>query len=414
MSKARFFGKTQCLRMTIGVVFLFFTGCAVVQKPTPPLPLPPPPSVSLPALIPVSPDAWPVMVDDGDIQSLKQAAERSASFYRTFPAGTSFRVGNDSYTAAEFAETLDTFVAIASSATPGTNWAALLRENFSLYQSSGVSSDHRVTFSSYYEPTIEARLKPDAVYRFPIYGRPDDLIDVDLGLFDPAYQGARISGRRQGNRLVPYYSRAQIDSGNQLKGQSLERAWAKDPMEILFLQIEGSGWLDLGEGQRTRIRFDGTNGLKFRSVGQNLINTGRIPKAEFNRQRFEEYMREHPKERQALLNVNERYVFFQVDRGATQQHAYGNIRVPLTPWRSIATDPKLFPKGGLAWISVKEKTQRFVLNQDEGGAIQGPGRVDYFVGGGAEAEKFAWSMWDPGTLYFLIKKRSASQISPAP
>jgi len=387
---------------------LLISGCAVVQKPVP-LPEPPEPSVFLPALVPVAEDSWPAMLDDGDLASLRVGVERSEAYFRRLPAQTPFRIGVDTYTAQEMAETMQVFGARLTESATGTDWAPRLKSSFQLYQSTGTDAHRSVTFSSYYEHTLSARRSPQGAYRYPLYKRPADLIDVDLGLFDPVYQGARISGRRQGRQLIPYYSRGEIDSRGRLQGQGLEIAWAKDPLEILFLQIEGSGWLDWGNGERTRIRFDGTNGLKFRSVGQHLINTGRISKAEFNRKRFEVYMSENPQERQDLLNVNGRYVFFQLDHSANQVHAYGNIRVPLTPWRSIATDPKLFPKGGLAWISVDGKLKRFVLNQDEGGAIQGPGRVDYFVGEGAEAERFAWSLWDPGQLYFLVKKRSASQ-----
>ena len=134
-----------------------------------------------------------------------------------------------------------------------------------------------MVFSSYYEPTISARTAKDSTYRYPLYARPPDLVDVNLGLFDPAYQGARISGRREGNDLVPYPARADIDSGGILREKGLEIAWAKDPADVLDLQIEGSGWLDFGKGDIRRVRYDGNNGRHYRSVGQYLISSGRIP-----------------------------------------------------------------------------------------------------------------------------------------
>ena len=120
---------------------------------------------------------------------------------------------------------------------------------------------------------------------------------------------------------------------------------------------------------------------------------------------FLRYLAGHPKERQALLNVNERYVFFRIDTSTAGAYAYGNIDVPLTPGRSIATDPKLFPKGALAWIDTGT-IKRFMVNQDEGGAIQGPGRVDIFAGHGPKAARFATHLWNKGRLYFLVKKKS--------
>ncbi len=143
-----------------------------------------------------------------------------------------------------------------------------------------------------------------------------------------------------------------------------------------------------------------------------------MTKAELNHESQRKYLNDHPDERQSLLNVNERYVFFRLDTGPTGAFAYGNIDQPLTPGRSVATDPKLFPKGGLAWIETEQTVfdaqgksvgtkplKRFVFSQDEGGAIQGPGRVDYFVGNGPEAERFATHFWFPGKLYFLVKKK---------
>ncbi len=185
-------------------------------------------------------------------------------------------------------------------------------------------------------------------------------------------------------------------------------AWAKDPFDVLDMQIEGSGWLDFGDGNLRRIRYDGDNGKRFRSVGQYLIATGKIPKNKFSREKLREYLNNNPKSRQQVMNVNERYIFFRLDTSTSAAYAFGNIHVPLTPGRSIATDPKIFPKGALAWIEVggEKPLGRFMVNQDEGGAIQGPGRVDIFAGSGNEALAFASKMWNKGKLYFLVKKRS--------
>jgi membrane-bound lytic murein transglycosylase A len=281
--------------------------------------------------------------------------------------------------------------------------------DFTVYQSSGKDERRTVTFSAYYEPTLAARFARSAEFRFPIYGRPNDLIDVELGQFDPSLQGMRIAGRREGRQLVPYATRGDIDSRGYLKGERREIAWARDPVDIFYLQVEGSGWLDVGGGERVRIRFDGHNGRRYGSVGQHLIQSGRVKKEGFNHEVFTDYMRRHPEERQALLNMNERYIFFQLDRSSAAAFAHGNINVPLTPGRSIATDPRLFPKGGLAWVDFESpdggRVKRFVMNQDEGGAIKGPARVDFFVGGGSAQESFAFRLWHPGVLYFLVKKR---------
>jgi membrane-bound lytic murein transglycosylase A len=396
--------------------FGFLGGC--VTAPTPPkVPLPAPQAAL--TLIKLPPERTPLFNDDADTETLKTAALSSLKYYRSRPAEESFTLATDTYTAADLADSLDAFIQGMNDVPSREAWQAFIQKNFTVYQSVGTDDRRTVTFSCYYEPSIPARLKRTETYRYPILGRPNDLLDVDLGRFDSVYQGARISGRREGRKLVPYYTRGDIDSRKVLHGHAPAIAWAKNPMDIFFMQIEGSGWLDLGKTKALRIRYDGDNGRRYRSVGQYLITTGRMTSGQMSHDEFARYMDRHPKERQKLLNVNERYVFFRVDGSPAGEFAYGNLETPLTPWRSVATDPKLFPKGMLAWIETDQPVfnegvsistaplTRFVLNQDEGGAIQGPGRVDFFVGSGQRAERFATHFWQRGTLYFLVKKKAS-------
>ena len=372
----------------------------------------PAPIATFPALVKVSSGSLPSLIDDADAASLRQAAQASADYFRSLPPEQSFSVAGDTYTARDLAESVESFAALLDQNLAPKAFLERLRADYNVYQSAGSDGQGLVTFSSYYEPTISARLARTPVYKYPLLGRPDDLLDVNLGLFNPAYQGARIVGRQQGRALVPYYTREDIDSSGVLAQRGLEVAWAKDPLDIFFLQVEGSGWLDLGGGRMVRIRYEGDNGRKFKSVGQYLISTGRVPARGFGHNQLVRYMKKHPEIRQDILNVDERYIFFKLDTSTTSAYAFGNINEPLTPGRSIATDPKVFPKGMLAWIYVgtpsprRERVvvRRFVLNQDEGGAIQGPGRVDFFMGHGKKAEYFATHFWNPGQLYFLVKK----------
>jgi membrane-bound lytic murein transglycosylase A len=422
------FPVCNSLKIVTFFVLLALAGCVTVP-PRPPAPPAPPAVKRFSSLVKLSPAAWPTLADDCDKDSLRLAALQSAAYYRGLPADRLFILGNDTYTAKDLAVSVESLVHLLDGSSEPQGWIHALPETFELYQSVGSDADRQVTFSSYYEPTVRVKLQPDEHYRYPLYARPPDLIDVDLGLFDSAYEGARVAGRREGKNLVPYSTRADIDSRRVLKGQNLELSWAKNPLDVLDLQIEGSGWLDFGNNDVRRIRYDGTNGRHYRSVGQYLIDSGRLPAKRFSRKTFRQYLARHPKEEQTLLNVNERYVFFRLDTSSAAAYAYGNIEVPLTPGRSIATDPKLFPKGALAWISIGDvgaagwppghrdssdlrvasrrplHFQRFVLNQDEGGAIQGPGRVDIFVGHGKDAEDFATHLWHKGKLYFLVKKR---------
>lgn len=382
-------------------------GCVTCPAPRP---APAPLAVArASALLRVPADQLPVFEDDADAESLRAAVLQSASYYRRLPPAQTFHLASDTYTARDLAESMESLAALIASARRPSDWLGAVRDRFVAYQSAGTDANRSVTFSAYYEPTIPARLQADKTYRYPLYARPDDLVSVDLNLFDPAWQGARIAGRREGAALVPYFTRGEIDGNKALAGRRLEIAWAKNPMDIFFLQIEGSGWLDVGSGDPVRIRYDGNNGRPYRSVGQHLIATRRIAPKRFSHAEFQRYMDRRPRRRQALLNVNERYIFFRIDPSTAAPYAYGNIEAPLTPGRSIATDPKLFPKGMLAWMRVEKaeggSLRRFVLNQDEGGAIQGPGRVDFFVGSGPEAERLAKRFWNTGRLYFLVKRK---------
>jgi membrane-bound lytic murein transglycosylase A len=370
-------------------------------RPVPVQPPLPEPEQAAPGDYPlerVPPESWPTFRDDGGFQFLAEAAEHSLAYYRAQPPEKLFAFGPDRFTTAHMIDSMETFIALLRNS-PET-FPTLLREQFWLYRSTGADRENTVTFSAYYEHTLEGSLAPGNGYDFPIYRKPPDLEEVASG--EEKTVGRTVDGKR-----VPYHSRKDIDSGGALKGKGLEIAWAKDPVEVYFLQVQGSGWLRLPTGRMVRIRYAANNGLPYRSVGTTMIARGLVARDKFNRATMTAYLAAHPEQRQDILNENPRYVFFELDTSPTAKNVYGGIRVPLTADRSIATDPRLFPRGALAWMETfaAKSVQRFVLNQDEGGAIKGPARVDYFVGAGPEAEAFAYAFWQKGRLYFLVKRR---------
>jgi membrane-bound lytic murein transglycosylase A len=219
---------------------------------------------------------------------------------------------------------------------------------------------------------------------------------------------------------VPYYSRAEIDREGVLRGRGDEIAWARNPVDIFFLQIQGSGILRLPDGRRLQIGYAGQNGLPYRSIGRLLIESGKIPRAEMSMQRLRGYLAEHPEERDAIMDYNESYVFFRFLSGGP----LGSLEVPVTPGRSIATDSRLFPKGAPVLLYSERPVLssdgklrgwtpflRLVLNQDTGGAIQGPQRVDLFFGAESRAEAEAGFMNSPGKLFFLMLKDLPSKTA---
>jgi membrane-bound lytic murein transglycosylase A len=223
----------------------------------------------------------------------------------------------------------------------------------------------------------------------------------------------KLVGRLEGGNVVPYYSRREIDELGYLQGRGYEIAWVKDPIELFFLHIQGSGILQLEDGSRLFIGYAGQNGRPYRSIGRWLIDRDKIPREEMSMQRLRRYLLDYPEERNEIFFYNESYVFFRFSR----EGPLGNIEVPLTPGRSIATDARLFPKGALAFILTErpvldasgqlvgwQSFARFVLNQDTGGAIRGLQRADLYFGTGAEAGAGAGYMNRPGRLYFLSLK----------
>lgn len=352
--------------------------------------------------------------DDREFKDITQAVQQSLEYYKKLPPDTVFMFGQDPVTAMEMVVTLQNFLFIIQNESLSYEQKLeQIKKNFILYRSAGSNGRGNVLFTGYYEPVLSCRYRPDASYKYPLYKRPDDIIEVDLTQFGNGFPKNRIFGRLDGKKVIPYYTREEIDRKNVLANRDLEMLWCDDPVDIYFLQVQGSGKVDLGDGRLVSVLYDGQNGRAYRSIGRYLIDLGIIPKEEMSMQTTRQYLRDNQEKMFEILNQNPSYVFFRIDTGPS----VGNIGVPLTPGRSIATDSRLFPKGALAVIStqkpviengaIKEWTPftRFVMNQDTGGAIKGAGRVDLFWGQGPEAELGAGYMQHEGELYFLMRRK---------
>jgi membrane-bound lytic murein transglycosylase A len=355
----------------------------------------------------------PAFEDDLDRESLRIAISRSIEFFRRLPEDHVFEYGEDQYSTGYLVQSMETFLYLLDEAQDMEELTDMVRQRFNVYQSVGSDGRGAVLCTGYYEPILEGSLTPDEEYRWPLYRKPDDLMKIDLGLFKSKFKGEKIVARYDGSQITPYFSREEIDRHGVLSGRELEIAWVRDPIDVFFLQIQGSGQIILRNGARLRVNYSASNGRPYRSIGALLINREIIKREEMNIPRLREYLRDNPSQRDEILNHNESYVFFRiVERGPL-----GNIEVPLTPGRSIATDSRLFPKGGLVYIRAEKPViddsgtittwvpfARFALNQDTGGAIKGPGRVDLFWGSGETAGIAAGQMKNEGNLFFLVEK----------
>ncbi len=354
--------------------------------------------------------------DDRDFADSAVAARQSLEYFKKLQPDHSFSFGPDRATALDMKATIQDFLSIVEDGSLSPDQKTeRIKKGFVFYRSVGSDNNGKVLFTGYYEPLLSCRATPDATYRYPLYKKPDDMIEVDLTQFGSGFPRNRLFGRLDGKKIIPYYSREEIDQKKILAGKSLEILWCSDIVDIYFLQVQGSGRVDLGDGNIIGALYDAANGRTYKSVGRYLIDSGAMTKENMSMQAIREYLRTHPEKLDEVLNQNQSYVFFRLDAGP----ALGNISVPLTPGRSIATDNRLFPKGALAFISTQKPViegniikewvpfTRFVVNQDTGGAIKGPGRVDVFFGRGAEAELTAGNLQHEGELYFLLRRKHA-------
>jgi membrane-bound lytic murein transglycosylase A len=354
-----------------------------------------------------------------DLLALELAALKSIGYYEKVP-GRNFRFGPDVYTAEELKQSLLEFLSILRSPEPPSAKDKRIRENFLAYKSAGSASSGSVLFTGYFEPVLKGSPLKTEKFKWPIYRTPDDLIVIDLGKFRDKYRGERIVGRVEKRELVPYYDRREIDYKNTLAGRNLEIAWFEDPVDVFNLHTQGSGMICFPGQSCFQVSYADANGRALRMIGRYLRDGGKITEQEMSYQSINKYLREHPEEIAEILCRNESYVFFRI----VPEGPIGAIAVALTAGRSIATDPAYFPRGALALIKTRRpvfdnegrlKTwtgfSRVVLNQDAGGAIKGPGRVDIFFGTGPQAELEAGCMREEGELYFLVKKRAQSSIS---
>lgn len=361
----------------------------------------------------ISSFSYPKLSDDLEYYGLEHSISQSLSYLNKIPADRIFVFGKDRYDTNHMTRSLEFFLEYIQENPSSRDLKKFIRSNYRVYRSTGRDENGKVLFTGYYEPHLRGSFKQSWEYRFPIYARPNDLISIDLSLFSEKYDGEKIIGRLTEQTVVPYYERKEIDSEDALNGKAEALVWVKDPVDIFFLQIQGSGKIYLDNGDVINVHYHTTNGRPYRSIGKLLIEEEKILREEMSMQKIREYLREHPEEMENIFNYNPSYVFFKTEPDGP----LGNINVKLTPGRSIALDRKIFPPAALAFINTKKPLidstgningwtdcTRFVLNQDTGGAIKGPGRADLFWGDGHYAEIAAGHLQHPGKLYFFILK----------
>jgi membrane-bound lytic murein transglycosylase A len=357
----------------------------------------------------------PELTDDLPLEPLLTAVAEQIIFLTLSPNSKTFRFGDRVYTKEEYLDGLRRFVALArENPEKGAFFEAVERE-FDFFEVYGQEDWGEVFITSYYEPVISGSKRPTAKFSQPLYAAPDDLLTLDFTSFDPAYpNGRKYRGRVVGKSFLPYFSREEIDAGAALKGRKLELCWV-DPIDAFIAHIQGSVTVDLGGNDAFRLAYAEKNGHRYEALSRYLRDV--IPPERMNLHTIEAHLRAMPPGQvMKFLAKNPSYVFFK----PAEANALTYMGLPATDGRTIATDPRYFPKGALAFlVSSKPRFEaedplvpagwdefsRFVLDQDIGGAILGGGRVDLFWGRGTEAKLHAGAMKQQGTLYYLAPKR---------
>ncbi len=299
---------------------------------------------------------------------------------------------------------------------PAGEVRAFFERRFRPFAASGKDGEEGL-FTGYFEIELLGARQKSARFPVPLYRLPADHVQADLGVFDPALKGHRIVGRVEQGRLVPYFSRGEIEKG-ALTGRGLEMLWINDPVDAFMLHVQGSGRVVLQDGTVVRVGFAGHNGRAYESIGKKLIAAGELQPGKASWEDIRDWIRRNPDKAHALFAGNPRYIFFRFIEGIPADAGpIGAEGVPLTPGRSMAVDRRFIPLGVPLWLDTTWPSQpdkplrRLMVAQDAGGAIQGVVRGDFFWGFGEEALEEAGRMKSKGRYYLLIPASVAERLT---
>ncbi len=264
--------------------------------------------------------------------------------------------------------------------------------------------------TGYYEPLIRGSRTRSTRSAWPIHGVPKDMLTIELGDVYPELKSLRLRGRLVGNKVVPYWNRQQLGERAEAVPAPV-LLWADDPIELFFLQVQGSGRVQLPDGQMVRIGYADQNGHPYQSIGRWLVAQGELPLEKASMDGIKRWAEENPGRLQELLNANPSYVFFR-ELPASNGGPVGALGVALSAGRSIAVDPRYVPLGAPVFLSTTQPLsakplQRLMLAQDTGGAIKGAVRADFFWGFGPDAGREAGRMRQQGSMWVLLPKGSS-------
>ncbi|WP_277970632.1 murein transglycosylase A [Sphingomonas echinoides] len=372
---------------------------ATVARPVPATPIKAVPTVAVPGSVNAVASGFVAGPPVADLPLREEDAVRAVAAFRTSCASLQRRTDSSGLTRGS-----DWQAACAAAPTVAPGGA---RAFFAQYFEAVQVGDGKAFATGYYEPEIAASRQPVPGYAVPIYGRPNDLIDVDLGLFSDSLKGRKIRGRVSGSNFVPYDDRTAIEQGT-LGGRAPIIAYAADPVALFFLQVQGSGRLRMPDGSIVRIGYTSQNGRDYTGIGALMKRRGLLGPGQTSMQGIVAWLHAHPDEATAIMRENKSYVFFREQASAPQ----GALGVAVTGGVSAAADPKFVPLGAPVLLSMdRADASRLWIAQDTGGAIKGPNRIDTFWGAGPDAEATAGGMSARGTAFLLVPTGTIARLT---
>ena len=403
------------LRASPWLFALLLSACAVRPPAEPPAPRPAPTPAPQPVPVPVpqpvpAPTPPPLPTPAVSYPTLKPVDWTAVAFWKDDKTGEAW---------AAFMRSCSTLVkrtawqgvctAAAGLAAPDDAAVrAFFEQRFQPYLATQEDGSIEGLVTGYYEPLLKGDRVRTARARYPLYAAPDDLVTVDLASLYPELKNLRLRGRVVDNKLVPYPSRKEIESaaGNSFNGKPI--AWANDPVDLFFLQIQGSGRIELPDGSHMRVGYADHNGHPYQSIGKLLVERGELKLEKASMQGIKNWGEKHPDKLPELLASNPSFVFFrELPNGLPGP--LGALGVPLTGGRSIAVDPRFLPLGAPVFLATTQPNSpqplnRLVMAQDTGSAIRGGVRADFFWGFGNEAGELAGRMKQRGRMWVLLPK----------
>ena len=394
----------RCLAVT---ALALLAACETLTPGKPPATPTPPPAASVPAPVPAPTEATPAPKPPAPASALRATGWDAVANWREDNPQLAWSAFIGSCSALKNQAAWQSVCIVATALQEPTREMVVrfFETNFTPYQVINADGTDSGLVTGYYEPLLNGSRKRSARYHVPVYGVPDDMLVIDLGEVYPELKNMRLRGRIDGRRVVPYYNRAQIDSGSApVTGKEI--VWVEDSIELFFMQVQGSGRVKLDGKETIMLGYADQNGYPYRSIGRLLVERGDLPLEKASMQGIKAWAKQNPDKLQELLNYNASYVFFR-ELPRDLPGPLGALGIPLTARRSIAVDARYIPLGAPVFLATtmpnsRQPLNRLVIAQDTGGAIRGAVRADFFWGFGEEAATLAGRMRQSGKMWVML------------